>query len=104
MKSKKPTWSNQYIPSRQSMIMEQHRHAEYDRLGIDVSTFSDLDLYTKDELAAIKYILNNKKVPIEVEKRLIETKEQRTQNKCNKHNNFNEITDADILSLVNNKI
>ena len=101
MKDKKPTWSGQYRPSRQSMIMEQHRHAEYDRLGIDVSTFSDSDLYTKDELAAIKYILNNKKVPIEIEKRLIETKEQRAENK---RNNFNEITDADILSLVNNKI
>lgn len=101
MKGKKPTWSNQYIHSGQSMIMEQHRHAEYDRLGIDVSTFSDSDLYTKDELAAIKYILNNKKVPIEVEKRLIETKEQRAENK---RNNFNEITDADILGLVNNKI
>lgn len=101
MKDKKPTWSGQYRPSRQSMIMEQHRHAEYDRLGIDVSTFSDSDLYTKDEIAAIKYILNNKKVPIEVEKRLIETKEQRVESK---RNNFNEITDADILSLVNNKI
>lgn len=101
MKDKKPTWSGQYRPSRQSMIMEQHRHAEYDRLGIDVSTFSDSDLYTKDELAAIKYILNNKKVPIEVEKRLIETKDQRAENK---RNNFNEVTDADILSLVNNKI
>lgn len=101
MNSTKLTWSNQYIPSRQSMMIEQQRHSEYNRLGIDISTFSDVEMYSKDELIAMKCILNNKPVPTEVEKRLLETKEQRISKRMEKRTPFNLVTDGDIAKLIN---
>ena len=59
------------------MLLEQKRHYEFDRLGIDISTFSNKKIDNKDELIAMKYILDNKPVPTEIEKRLLETKEQK---------------------------
>lgn len=100
MKNSRLTCSNLYIPSKQSMLLEQKRHYEFDRLGIDISTFSNKKIDNKDELIAMKYILDNKPVPTEIEKRLLETKEQRKINNIKKDTSFNIVTDADIAQLL----
>ena len=49
-------------------------HSEYDRLGIRVDEFKQDNLYTKDELLAMSLIIDNKKIPSDLESRLIERK------------------------------
>lgn len=53
-------------------------HGEYRRLGIKVNTFSQGTYYSKDEITAMKFIVDNKPLPADLEKRLLERKEKET--------------------------
>lgn len=55
-------------------------HDEYRRLGIKVNTFSQDIRYTKDEIDAMRFIVDNKPLPADLEKRLLEKKEEETNN------------------------
>lgn len=73
----KISYSNLYTSSQQELMKNARILEELDRLGIEI--YFDNINYNTDELKAIDYIISNKKVPIELEKRLLSTKEERTK-------------------------
>ncbi|MCM1222132.1 MAG: hypothetical protein NC548_47445 [Lachnospiraceae bacterium] len=75
---KRPKFSAErlYKPTREAQIENIKRFNEYDRLGIEI-VFSEGMVYTPDELEAIQLITSHKKLPADLEQRLLKTKKSR---------------------------
>lgn len=71
-------WNDRYTPDEKSKKLEEIRIKELNRLGIDDLFGTGFD-YTDDELEAKKYIMSNKKVPKQLEERLLKTKGNRAR-------------------------
>lgn len=67
-----------YNPTQQSHQESLHIQEECNRLGLPCGEFNEHTL-EKDEISAIALILSGKKVPKDIEERLINTKEDRLQ-------------------------
>ena len=74
---------NDYKVTEQDLALNRFYMSECDRLGIDVSSFnSSTDfVYTRDEIEAIGILSTGKKLPVDLEQRLLATKAERTQGK-----------------------
>lgn len=74
---------NDYKVTEQDLALNRFYMSECDRLGIDVSSFnSSTDfVYTRDEIEAIGILSTGKKLPVDLEQRLLATKAERTKGK-----------------------
>lgn len=67
-----------YIPTEEDFLEEDRRFKLYEYYGIIIGVFSGSGtVYTDDELRAMDLIRNGKKLPEDLEKRLLDTKEER---------------------------
>jgi len=64
-------------PSDRDMKVYRRYLSECERLGIPIGIFGDTYPYTQDELEAIAHLMNSRKIPANLEKRLLDTKIQR---------------------------
>lgn len=100
MRKRRLTWSDRYIPTREDMIKENRRHQEYERLGIDMKSFSSNHSYTKDELIAMQFIAEEKQIPTEIEARLLATREERLNARVINEGTFVSITDEELEDFL----
>ena len=77
---------NDYKVTEQDLGLNRFYMSECDRLGIDVSSFnSSTDfVYTRDEIEAIGILSTGKKLPVDLEQRLLATKAERTKGKASR--------------------
>lgn len=76
IKNKKFTYSRLFKPTKQDITEDVEKLNEYDRLGIRMM-FGANSVYTSDELQGLKYLVSGKKLPKDLEQRLLLTREQR---------------------------
>lgn len=81
MKRKLFNFKDMYKPSSESIAEQNRRHSLYEYYGIPVGCFTSTSefKYTKEELKAMTYITENKPVPEDLEKHLLNTKEERSK-------------------------
>lgn len=79
MKQKQLNSSERYIPTFEE-IAENKRMIEIClHYGIRINYFADKDILTTDEIKALKLIMSNKNIPLDLANRLLETKSEREQ-------------------------
>ena len=96
MKQKQAKRSKGYIPSVNDIIENKRVVDMCNYYGIQIGVFSDNEIYSKDELIALKYINEGKELPSELANRLLNTREQRVK----KHKNIaHNSTEKDVKDL-----
>ena len=64
-------------PSKEDLEKELEYEKECQRLEIKTGVFDDIGIYTNDEIEAMAIIMSGERIPKELEKKLLDTKESR---------------------------
>lgn len=99
MKQKQAKRSEGYIPSVNDIIENKRVVDMCNYYGIQIGVFSDNEIYSNDELVALKYINEGKELPSELADRLLSTREQRVKKQKNITHNSTEKDVADLFGI-----